>query len=136
MVEIRVAYEGDLHTTARHGPSGATLATDAPKDNEGRGEAFSPTDLLATAVGSCMLTTMGILARRKGWPLEGGRVRVEKHMFTGAGRKVDRLVLHFALPAAVPEGARPVLERAAHTCPVHRSLHPDVEVDARFAWNA
>jgi len=136
MVEIRVAYEGALHTTAEHGPSGATLATDAPKDNEGLGEAFSPTDLLATAVGSCMLTTMGILARRKGWLLEGGRVRVEKHMVTGAGRRVGRLVLEFELPAAVPEDARPVLERAAHTCPVHRSLHPDVEVEARFVWSA
>lgn len=136
MVEIRVVYEGELHTAARHGPSGATLATDAPRDNEGRGESFSPTDLLATALGSCMLTTMAIVARRRGWPLEGGGVRVEKHMVTGPGRRVGRLVVDFSLPAAVPEDARPILVRAAHTCPVHRSLHPDVEVDVRFAWEA
>ncbi|MDX1649461.1 MAG: OsmC family protein [Myxococcota bacterium] len=136
MVEIEIVYEGDLHTAASHGPSRATLATDAPKDNEGRGETFSPTDLLATALGSCVLTTMGIVARRHGWPLEGGRARVEKHMVTGPGRRVARLVVDLALPAAVPEEARPVLERAAHTCPVHRSLHPDVHVELRFGWSA
>lgn len=136
MVEIVVTYEGELHTTCRHGPSGSLVATDAPRDNQGRGEAFSPTDLLATALGSCMLTTMGIVARRHGWPLEGGRVRVEKHMVTGPGRRVGRLVADFELPAAVPEEARPVLERTARTCPVHRSLHPDVEIDLRFAWSA
>ena len=136
MVEIAITYEGELHTLCRHGPSGATLATDAPKDNQGRGEAFSPTDLLATALGSCMLTVMGIVARRNGWPLEGGRVRVEKHMQTQPERRVGRLVLDFILPAAVPDEARAVLERAAHTCPVERSLHPDIDVHARFAWEA
>jgi putative redox protein len=135
MVEIEVHYEGTLRTRARHGPSGSGLATDAPRDNEGRGEAFSPTDLLATALGSCMLTTMGIVARRHAWPLEGGRVRVEKHMITGSDRRVGRLVVDFALPAAVPEAARAVLERAAHTCPVHRSLHPEVQVEVRFDWS-
>ena len=68
-VRIEVQYEGELHTRAAHGPSGATLETDAPKDNEGKGESFSPTDLLATALGTCMLTVMGIYARRKGWDL-------------------------------------------------------------------
>jgi putative redox protein len=132
MVRIDVVYEGDLHTTCRHAPSGAALATDAPKDNEGRGEAFSPTDLLATALGSCMLTTMGIVARRRGWPLEGARAEVEKHMVADPVRRVGRLVVRILFPDGLPAAARPVLERAAHTCPVHKSLHPDVEVDLRF----
>jgi putative redox protein len=132
MVRIDVVYEGGLHTTCRHGPSGATLATDAPKDNEGRGEAFSPTDLLATSLGSCMLTTMGIVASRRGWPLEGARAEVEKHMVADPVRRVGRLVVRIAFPAGLPADARPVLERAAVTCPVHRSLHPDVQVDLSF----
>ncbi len=134
MVRIDVHYEGDLHTRCAHGPSGAKLETDAPVDNEGRGESFSPTDLLATALGSCMLTVMGIVARRHGWALEGAHVSVEKHMVTAPERRVGRLVLGFAMPAGIPEEARAVLERAAHTCPVHRSLHPEVEVEATFAW--
>ncbi|MDH3684687.1 MAG: OsmC family protein [Myxococcales bacterium] len=134
MVEISVTYEGDLHTRALHGPSSSALETDAPKDNEGRGEAFSPTDLLATALGSCMLTVMGIVARRHDWDLAGARARVEKHMVAEPVRRVGKLVVEFAMPA-VPEKARPVLERTAHTCPVHQSLHPDVEVDVRFDWS-
>jgi putative redox protein len=133
MVEIQVLYEGDLHTRCSHGPSGRSLETDAPKDNEGRGESFSPTDLLATALGSCMLTVMGILARRKGWKLDGARARVEKHMVAAPVRRIGKLVVELDLPA-VPEDARAPLERAAHTCPVHKSLHPDVEVDLRFRW--
>ena len=134
MVRIDVTYGGGLHTTASHGPSSAQLETDAPKDNEGRGEAFSPTDLLATATASCMLTVMGIVARRHDWPLEGARAEVEKHMVTEPERRVGRLAIRFAMPAGIPAEARSVLERTAHTCPVHRSLHPDVEVDARFDW--
>ena len=133
MVEIAIRYEGELHTRAKHGPSGSELETDAPKDNEGRGERFSPTDLLATSLGSCMLTTMGILARRRGWPLEGARVRVEKHMVTEPERRVGRLVVAFDLPALAAD-VRPLLERAAHACPVKKSLHPDVAVDVSFSW--
>ncbi|MDJ0787752.1 MAG: OsmC family protein [Myxococcota bacterium] len=134
MVRIDVTYAGGLHTTACHGPSSAEIETDAPKDNEGRGEAFSPTDLLATATASCMLTVMGIVARRHDWPLEGAHAEVEKHMVTEPERRVGRLAIRFAMPAGIPEKARPVLERAAHTCPVHRSLHPDVQVETRFEW--
>ena len=133
MVEIAIRYEGELHTRAKHGPSGSELETDAPKDNEGRGEAFSPTDLLATALGSCMLTVMAILARRKGWAIEGARARVEKHMVVEPVRRIGKLVVEFDMPA-LPESARTMLERAAHTCPVHQSLHPDVELDIRFHW--
>lgn len=134
MVRIDVAYEGELHTTCEHAPSGSRLETDAPRDNQGRGERFSPTDLVATALGSCMLTTMGILARRHDWKIEGARVSVEKHMTAQPGRRIAKLVLRFEMPAGVPAEARAPLERAAATCPVHRSLHPDVVVDAAFDW--
>ena len=134
MVRIDVVYEGELHTIARHEPSGAEIATDAPKDNEGRGQAFSPTDLLAASVATCMLTVMGIVARRRDWPLAGASAAVEKHMVTQPERRVGRLAIRFAMPAGIPEEARPILERTAHTCPVHRSLHPDVQVDTQFDW--
>lgn len=134
MVEIEIEYGGELHTRCVHGPSGGEIETDAPLDNEGRGENFSPTDLLATALGTCMMTVMGIVARRHEWPLEGACVRVEKHMQTQPERRVGRLVLSFDMPAALPEESRVILERAAHTCPVARSLHPDVQIDASFTW--
>ena len=133
-VRIEVQYEGELHTSATHGPSGARLETDAPKDNEGRGESFSPTDLLATALGTCMLTVMGIYARRKGWDLAGARVSVDKDMVADPVRRVGHLAVRFDMPAGIPEEARKPLERAAHTCPVHQSLHPDVKVETAFTW--
>lgn len=134
MVRIDCTYEGELHTRCHHEPSGSALSTDAPRDNQGRGEAFSPTDLLATALGSCVLTVMGIAARRRRWRMEGARVRVEKHMVSEPLRRVGRLVLHLEMPGTLPADARKPLERAAHTCPVHQSLHPDVEVELHFQW--
>ena len=135
MVRIQVDYAGELHTECIHEPSGARLETDAPRDNEGRGERFSPTDLVATALASCILTTMGIVARRHNWPLEGSSAAVEKHMATDPVRRIGRLAVRIDMSAGVPEDARVVLERAAHTCPVHKSLHPDVELDLAFDWN-
>lgn len=135
MVEIEVAYEGDLHTVCRHGPSGRELQTDAPVDNQGRGESYSPTDLLATALGTCMMTAMGITARREGWKMEGARARVEKHMVADPLRRVGRLVLHFEMPAGIAPEARPVLEEAARTCPVRQSIHPGIETDLSFSWS-
>ena len=132
-VRIEMAYEGDLHTVATH-PSGATLATDAPLDNEGRGEAFSPTDLLATALGACMMTIMGIVARRHDWPLEGSRVSIDKEMVADPSRRVGRLGVRFEMAPGIPEPARAVLERAAHTCPVSNSLAPEVKLDVVFDW--
>ena len=133
-VRVEVRYEGELHTRAAHGPSGATLETDAPKDNEGKGESFSPTDLLATALGTCMLTVMGILARRKGWDMKGARASVDKHMVADPVRRIGRLVVRFEMPSGIPDDARKPLERAAHTCPVHQSLHPEVKVETTFVW--
>lgn len=134
MVEIEVAYEGELHTSCTHGPSGSVLSTDAPRDNHGKGETFSPTDLLATALGSCMLTVMGIVARRHDWALEGAGATVEKHMTAQPVRRVGRLVVRFAMPAGLPPESRAVLERAATTCPVHQSLHPEISIDVAFDW--
>ena len=138
MVEIDIVYEGELHTRATHLPSGDELATDAPKDNQGRGEAFSPTDLLATALGTCMLTIMGIVARREAISLEGTKVRVTKEMTATPPRRVAKLTVTFDVPASAGISAeqRIKLENAAHTCPVHRSLHPDVEVVTVFIWPA
>ncbi|MDG2049037.1 MAG: OsmC family protein [Myxococcota bacterium] len=131
MVEIEAQYEGGLHTRSVHGPSGAELQTDAPVDNQGRGEAFSPTDLVASALGACMLTVMGIVADRHGWTLAGTRIRVEKHMVTEPLRRIGRLVVELTWAPGIPDSARGPLIRAAETCPVRESLHPEIEVDLK-----
>ena len=136
MVEVRVRYEGDLHCVAEHGPSGASFPTDAPTDNQGRGEAFSPTDLVATALGTCMLTTMGIVARRHDWSLSGATATVRKVMVADPARRIGRLEVSIQVPASLDERARETLERTAHTCPVHESLASKVEIPVTFHWGA
>jgi len=133
MVKISTVYEGDLHTVATHGPSGKTLATDAPVDNQGRGETFSPTDLLAAALGACMLTIMGMTARRLGIDIKGARVEVSKEM-TPPPRRIGKLATEIWIPlprSADPQGQ---LEHAALTCPVHRSLLAEIEKPVVFHW--
>ena len=134
MVEIRMQYEGGLRCRAVHGPSGAELVTDAPTDNHGKGASFSPTDLVATALGTCVLTTMGIVAERHGWVLDGSSARVVKVMVSEPTRRIGRLELVVTLPVALDERARTTLERTAHTCPVHRSLGEGVELPMRFEY--
>src|SRR5579875_1746062 len=134
MVCIEIKYEGDLHCQAVHGPSGTALTTDAPRDNQGRGESFSPTDLVATALGSCMLTVMGIAARTLGVDITGASASVEKHMATSGVRRIARLVVVIHMPPGISTENREKLERAAHTCPVHQSLHPEVEISVSFVW--
>lgn len=134
MVEIQVAYDGDLRCTARHVPSGQFLRTDAPTDNQGKGELFSPTDLVATGLGTCILTVMGIVARRHGIDMAGAAATVQKEMAAAPLRRLGRLVVDIHIPAAVAEEDRHRLENAAHTCPVHQSLHPDVKVQMAFHW--
>ncbi len=133
-VRIHATYQGGLHTEMLHEPSGSRIETDAPKDNEGRGERFSPTDLVGAALGSCMLTVMGIVAKRHAWDMDGASVAVEKEMVTSPIRRIGRLGVQITMPARLPESARAVLERTAHTCPVHQSLHPDVKIDLSFVW--
>jgi len=135
MVRIEVDYEGELRCRATHGPSRAQLSTDAPADNQGRGESFSPTDLVATALGTCMLTLMGIVARRHGWDLAGASATVEKEMVADPARRIGRLAVVIRGPQRLSEPARRALEAAALTCPVHKSLSPSVEIPLRFEWS-
>ncbi|MGL4400692.1 MAG: OsmC family protein [Luteolibacter sp.] len=136
MVEINLTYEGDLHCKATHLPSGNTLVTDAPLDNNGRGQAFSPTDLVATALGSCMATVIGIVARRKELPVEGMTVNVRKIMSEDLPRRIHRLELDLRIPLPASHPDRKLLESAANGCPVHHSIHPEIEVVMNWFWEA
>ena len=134
MVKITTTYEGGLRCAATHGPSGTTLLTGAPVDNHGRGEAFSPTDMVAAALPTCMMTIMGIYAERHGISLAGMTARTEKEMTKAPPRRIAglRTVITVPIPADHPQ--REALENAAHTCPVHRSLHPDIEAPIEFIY--
>jgi putative redox protein len=134
MVTIQLEYQGDLHCKAVHGPSSTELNTDAPKDNEGRGESFSPTDLVATALGSCMLTVMGIMARTLNIDIAGSTATVRKEMTTTTPRMIATLAVDLHIPHSLSPEDKLKLERAAHTCPVHKSLHPDVKSPVTFTW--
>ena len=134
MVEIQIAYQGELRCLARHGPSGSTITTDAPVDNMGKGQSFSPTDLVATALGTCMLTIMGIVAQRHNLDISGTKVTVTKEMVTQPIRRIARLTVTFKVPHDLPEADRKRLENGALSCPVHKSFHPDVEQAILFHW--
>lgn len=124
-----VSYLGDLRTEAIHRLSGDRILTDAPPDNQGKGAAFSPTDLLATSLACCMLTTMGIVAQGKGIPLVDLRARVVKHM-ASAPRRVARIEVHLALDGSrLDQEQQALMEHTARTCPVALSLHPDLDQD-------
>ncbi len=133
-VHIDIEYVGGLRTSAKHGPSGCTLVTDPPVDNHGKGESFSPTDLCATAFGTCMLTIMGIYAERHGIDLRGATAHVEKEMAQTPVRRIARLATEIRVPLPVDHPQREALERAALACPVHASLHPDIEKPVTFVW--
>ena len=134
MVEVTVNYTGGLHCEAKHGPSQSTISTDAPSDNRGKGEHFSPTDLVATALATCMSTTMGIAAEDHKIDLSGLTVRVQKRMSKDAPRRIVGLPseVHIPLPPDCPQ--RALLESAALNCPVHKSLPPEIERPTRFFW--
>jgi putative redox protein len=139
VVDIYVEYQGDLHCSAQHGPSGAVLATDAPVDNHGRGESFSPTDLVATALGTCMATVMGILARKREQTLTGTKIHVKKQM-TPPPRRIARLAVALSFPpevtASVGPDGRAALEHEALNCPVRLSLLDAIEVPVEFDWQS
>jgi putative redox protein len=134
MVEMDIEYLGDLRCKAIHGPSGNEIMTDAPVDNQGKGEAFSPTDLCATALGVCMLTIMGIQARTIGFDMKGSKVKVGKTMSTDRPRRIARLDVAISIPTEPDEKTRLQLTRAAEQCPVHHSLHPEIAVNLELKW--
>lgn len=135
-VEIQAIYTGRLGCRATHGPSGNTLQTDAPLDNGGKGESFSPTDLVATALGTCVLTILGLVAERHEVDLTGVEVRVTKEMITQPIRRIGALKCQVTVPSqAVTDAAiRTRLEAAARKCPVHQSLHPDIDAPIDFFY--
>lgn len=132
-VPITGSYTGDLKMTLRHGPSGAEIQTAAPTDNGGDGSSFSPTDLLAAAVGSCMVTTMAIVAEREGIPFGAASFELEKHMRSGP-RRVERVPVRIRMPGGLSPEQRERLEHVARACPVHASLHPEVGKQAEFTY--
>jgi putative redox protein len=134
MIEIQIAYEGNLRCRARHVDSWATLITDAPKDNTGNGQSFSPTDLVATALGTCMLTIMGIAAQRMEIDLSAATVTVTKEMAQAPVRRIARLAVTIRVPTPLTKEQQQKLQNAAMTCPVHKSLHPDVQTPISFQW--
>ncbi|HEY6900088.1 MAG TPA: OsmC family protein [Puia sp.] len=132
-----VIYEGELHTVARHLQSGSEIETDAPTDNQGKGERFSPTDLVATALAACMATTMGIKSRDMQVDLKGMKLSVQKIMKPDP-RRIAGVNVIFGFPETlqVDEKQKTILENTAHTCPVMKSIHPDMEVKIEFNWPA
>ncbi|MFN5986186.1 MAG: OsmC family protein [Chitinophagaceae bacterium] len=129
-----VTYESNLRTNCLHLQSGSVFETDAPTDNKGKGERFSPTDLIATGLGACLITTMGIKAESMNIQLDGAKVEVTKVMVSDP-RRIGKIIVHVTLPALnLDEKTMEILERVGRTCPVERSLHPDVELDIQFKW--
>jgi putative redox protein len=137
-VEIDIVYEGKLRCQATHGPSQTQLATDAPVDNHGRGESFSPTDLVAAALGTCMTTLMGIVADRNKLDITGTTVHVVKEMIQEPVRRIGTLRVTIRVPAdkgtLLAAEDRKKLETAAMHCPVHKSLHPDIQTPIEFSY--
>jgi putative redox protein len=134
MTTITCRYEGNLRCLAVHGPSGSQLHTDAPLDNQGLGEAFSPTDLVATALASCILTIIGISANQHGIALQGSGARVEKSMTQSGPRRIERLEVWIQLPAGLDAQQRALLQRAGETCPVKLSLQGAVAMLLHWEW--
>jgi putative redox protein len=129
----KITYLGDLRTTSVHLQSGTEILSDAPTDNHGRGEAFSPTDLLANALGSCMVSIMAIKSKDLSLDLIGSTVEITKIM-QSEPRKIAKITVVFNMSVASDQKSKIILERAAMTCPVFLSLHPDIEKDVTFNW--
>ncbi|MEM0926765.1 MAG: OsmC family protein [Planctomycetota bacterium] len=136
-VEIQAVYKGSLGCEATHGPSGSSLITDAPVDNGGLGQSFSPTDLVATALGTCVLTILALVARRHDLELGEATVRVTNEMVQKPQRRIGALRCTVEIPGeSIPDtDMRQRLEAAAHKCPVHQSLHPDIDAPIEFHYS-
>lgn len=133
MATIETTYIGGLRTEATHVQSGTQILSDAPLDNQGKGEAFSPTDLLSASLASCMLTIMGITARNQNINIDNAQASVTKIMAADP-RRVSEIVIDFKFPDQYTEKEQKILERAALTCPVYYSLHPDLKKTVNFGW--
>ena len=133
MVSITMEYQGNLHCRAINDPSGMELFTDAPADNQGKAESFSPTDLVATALGTCILTVMGLKAQALNIDISGATATVEKAMASGP-RRISRLATKIVIPHALSADQKRLLERTALTCPVHKSMSPEIEMPIDFIW--
>lgn len=129
----KVTYLGELRTQSTHLRSGNEFITDAPLDNNGRGEAFSPTDTVATALASCMLTVMGIKARSMELELKGSYADVTKHMAANP-RRISGIDIQVYLPATISEKDQDILERVGNSCPVMKSIHPHIETAIQYHW--
>jgi putative redox protein len=134
MVRITSTYQGQKHCQATHEPSQSILETDAPKDNQGLGEKFSPTDLVATALGTCILTTIAIVAERDGIDVKGSKISVEKVMATEGPRKIASLKTVIEMSKNISADYRSKIEHVANACPVKKSLHPDVLVPVEIRY--
>ena len=134
MSTAKVTYLGNLRTSCEHLKSGSTYITDAPTDNNGKGEAFSPTDTVATGLANCMLTVMGIKARNLDVSLDGSEAMVTKTMAANP-RRISKIEVVMKLPSNVTSKAQKILENTANNCPVHHSLHPDIEKVVTFNWS-
>lgn len=136
MVKITGKYEGALACRTQHGPSGAELVTDAPVDNGGKGLSYSPTDLVATALGACIMTIMGLVAERHSVDLTGMTFEVEKGMMQQPVRRIGTLNTIISIPEGVCEDLeiRKKIETAAGHCPVHQSIHPEIDAPIEFRW--
>ena len=129
-----VTYDAKLRTTCLHLQSGSSFETDAPSDNKGQGARFSPTDLIATGLGACLITTMGIKAESMDIQLDGAKVDVTKVMMSEP-RRIGKIVIAVTMPALnLDAHSKEILESVGRTCPVDRSLHQDMELDISFTW--
>lgn len=133
MVKCKMTYEGGLHTELVHEPSGASVCTDAPVDNHGKGESFSPTDLMCSAMAGCMATIMGIYAEEHGLNLQGLTIEVAKHM-NASPRRIARIETVITVPLPPDTEHKAALEQCALGSPAMRSLHPDIEVPITWNW--
>lgn len=135
MITIKTVYTGELRTKAKHLRSGNEIITDAPVDNQGKGEAFSPTDLVAGALASCMLTIVGIKARDNGFSIEGARTHVTKVMADNP-RRISEVKIEFTFPPNnYSEKQKQLIKNSARACPVAKSIHPDIKQDITFNFS-
>ena len=134
MAKIDIYYTGNLSTRSVHSENGAEIVTDAPKDNQGRGEMFSPTDLVGAALGSCVLTLIGIAAQKLKVDISGIRAEVEKEMVAKPARRIGKITVSVSCPRDFSADIKSQLEKAGSLCPVHHSLHPEIIQEFHFSW--